>query len=506
MLSTAVATCGAPASRPISGPLAEAVQSSLESGQATFDHSAWSRLLAEGTHEGLVDYRYFQARRADLDDYLERIATADLGALAPAELEALLINAYNALTVRTILDRPDVTSIRDIDGVWTRISHRVGGHELTLDNLEHNLLRPFFKDPRIHFALNCASQSCAPLPPWAFDGRQLDAQLDERTRSFLADEANVRVEGGTLMLSRYFDWYGDDFVADDWSPVAATIPEYVARYSRSEIAEFVEQGAGQPPVRFTDYDWSLNAHRAPAPKQGLDAATPVGSANGSGGDASGEAGFVDRLRQWVGRFGPAAPLVYGLAYVLAVVLLVPGSPLTIGAGVAFGLGPGTLVVALSATTGAALAFLIARYFARSRVERWLEGRPKLHAVDRAVAQQGWKVVALTRLSPVFPFNVQNYFYGLTAVRFWPYTVTSACTMLPGTLLYVYIGVAGAGVAAALTGAASWGRTALQIGGLLATLLVVVLITRIARKELERATRREDDVSTYATSAHSASSR
>ncbi len=109
-------------------------------------------------------------------------------------------------------------------------------------------------------------------------------------------------------------------------------------------------------------------------------------------------------------------------------------------------------------------------------------------MDRAVAQQGWKVVALTRLSPVFPFNVQNYFYGLTAVRFWPYTVTSACTMLPGTLLYVYIGVAGAGVAAALTGAASWGRTALQIAGLLATLLVVVLITRIARKELERATR------------------
>jgi uncharacterized membrane protein YdjX (TVP38/TMEM64 family) len=498
--------CGAPASRPISGPLAEAVQASLESGHAIFDHSTWGALLAEGTYDGLVDYPFFQTHLPDLDAYLERIASADLGELAPTELEALLINSYNALTIRTILDHPNVTSIRQIDGVWTRISHLVGGHELTLDNLEHNLLRPFFRDPRIHFAVNCASQSCAPLPRWAFDGGQLDAQLDERTRSFLGNEANVRIEDGALVLSRYFDWYGEDFVEEGWSPKAATIPEFVARYSRSEVAEFVAQSSGQPPVRFTDYDWSLNAHRPPDVSVGSGEVAGAASGVRSGDDASGKVSLVDRLRRWVERFGPAAPLVYGLAYVLAVVLVVPGSPLTIGAGVAFGLGLGTLVVALSATTGAALAFLIARYFARSRVERWLEGRPKIHAVDRAVAQQGWKVVALTRLSPVFPFNVQNYFYGLTAVRFWPYTVTSAFTMLPGTLLYVYIGVAGAGVAAALTGAASWGRTALQILGLLATLLVVLLITRVARRELERATRHQDDVPAYATSDHSVSSR
>ena len=88
---------------------------------------------------------------------------------------------------------------------------------------------------------------------------------------------------------------------------------------------------------------------------------------------------------------------------------------------------------------------------------------------------------------MFPFNVQNYFYGLTGVGFWSYVVTSAITMLPGTLLYVYIGVAGTEVAAALTGAASWGRTALQVAGLAATVLVVWMITVVARRELERAT-------------------
>ena len=98
-----------------------------------------------------------------------------------------------------------------IGGVWTETEWVVGGHSVTLDNLEHNLLRPFFRDPRIHFAVNCASHSCAPLPTWAFTGEQLEAQLDERTRAFLQDEANVAIEGSTLRVSRYFEWYGDDF-------------------------------------------------------------------------------------------------------------------------------------------------------------------------------------------------------------------------------------------------------------------------------------------------------
>jgi uncharacterized membrane protein YdjX (TVP38/TMEM64 family) len=189
----------------------------------------------------------------------------------------------------------------------------------------------------------------------------------------------------------------------------------------------------------------------------------------------------------VAGFGALAPVVYGLAYIIAVVLVVPASALTVGAGVAFGLGTGTVMVALSATIGACLAFLIGRYLLRSRVERWLAGRERLSAVDRAVGEQGWRVVALTRLSPAFPFNVQNYFYGLTRVGFWPYALASLIAMVPGTLLYVYIGVAGAEVAEAAGGAASWGRTALWVAGLVATLLVVVLITRVARRELQKAT-------------------
>ena len=131
--------------------------------------------------------------------------------------------------------------------------------------------------------------------------------------------------------------------------------------------------------------------------------------------------------------------------------------------------------------------MITRPLDNPYLERWLARREKLGAIDRAVREQGWRVVLLTRLSPVFPFNVQNYFYGLTAVSFRGYIGASLIGMLPGTLLYVYIGAAGAEVAAAAGGAASWGRTALLVAGLLATLLVVVLVTRVARRELEKAT-------------------
>ncbi len=519
LLAGAVA-CAAPASEPATGQVATDVQRSLAGGTARFEHAEWARLLAGGTSDGLVDYDYMAAERPALDRYLDEVARADLAALASDELKALLINAYNALTVRTMLDHPGVSSIRDIDGVWTSIRHTVGGHELTLDNIEHNLLRPFFKDPRIHFAVNCASMSCAPLPPWAFTGDALERQLEERTRSFLTDPRNVEVRGGGLAVSRYFDWYGDDFTAEGWEPRSATIPEFIAHYSRPEVRDLVATAEGPVRIEFLDYDWSLNGATgttvpAPASARGAEAAPSLAGrmaarvralavsglaaqtaegprqAGESTSSEESEPGFVARLvrdlRAWVSGFGPAAPLIYGLAYAVLVVLLVPGSAITIGAGLAFGLGLGTVVVSLASTLGACLAFLIARYLLRSRVEQWLRGRDKLSAIDRAVEQQGWRVVALTRLSPVFPFNVQNYFYGLTGVGFGSYALASWIAMLPGTLLYVYIGVAGAGVAEAAGGAAGMGETALLIAGLAATLVVVALITRVARRELEKAT-------------------
>ncbi len=460
LLVLGVSACGAPVSEPATGRVAEDVMASLEEGTRTFDHGAWDRLLAEGTKDGLVDYRYFQDHAGELDAYLAEVAVVDAAGLSPSHLKAFLLNAYNALTIRSILGNPEVTSIRQIEGVWSAVRHRVARHELTLDEIEHNLLRPFFRDPRIHFAVNCASMSCAPLPGWAFDGDALDAQLEERARFFLSDPENARIEGGLLVLSRYFDWYGDDFVAEDWTPRAESIPVFVARYAGPEIRSAVDS-AGITGVRFSDYDWSLNAVRPPTPTAADE------------GDRSGSGGVVGWLRRRVGGFGMAGPVVYGLAYVLGVVLFLPGAPLTIGAGVAFGLGVGTLLVSAASTTGAALAFLLARYLLR-----------RLAAVDRAVEHQGWRVVALTRLSPAFPFNLQNYAYGLTGVPFFQYVLASWIAMLPGTLLYVSLGVAGVELASAATGAASWGTTTLRVLGLAATVTVVVLITAAARRELK----------------------
>lgn len=470
LLVLGFSACGAPVSEPATGRLAEDVRASLEGGTRTFDHGAWDRLLAHGTEDGLVDYRYFQEHVGELDAYLAEVAAADAASLRPAHLEALLINAYNALTVRSILKNPEVTSIRQIDGVWSEVRHRVAGHELTLDEIEHNLLRPFFRDPRIHFAVNCASMSCAPLPRWAFDGDALDEQLEERARFFLSDPDNARIEGGRLVLSRYFDWYGGDFVDEEWAPRAESIPLFVGRYSAAEVADAIESGRITG-VRFSDYDWSLNALRPPTP-------TAVHEAERSGTER-----IVGWLRRHASDFGMAGPVVYGLAYVLGVVLFLPGAPLTIGAGVAFGLGVGTVLVSLASTTGAVLAFLIARYLLRGRVERWVSDHERLAAVDRAVEHQGWRVVALTRLSPAFPFNLQNYAYGLTGVPLLQYASASWIAMLPGTLLYVSIGAAGAELASAATGAASWGATTLRLMGVAATVAVVVLIAAAARREL-----------------------
>lgn len=241
------------------------------------------------------------------------------------------------------------------------------------------------------------------------------------------------------------------------------------------------------------------ASARPGPEFGppaLVAASPIpgqaaqASESASEPAAEEELGFLARLVTWLrettAELGWLGPFFFGLFYALAVVLFVPGSALTIAGGVTFGLALGTLTVFVGANIGAALAFLIARYVLRDRVEKLLANRPALRAIDRAVETQGWRIVFLTRLSPVFPFSAQNYFYGLTGVTFTQYVAASLVGMFPGTLLYVYIGAAGAEVAEASGGAASWGQTALLVAGLVATAAVVVLVTRVARRELQKA--------------------
>jgi hypothetical protein len=253
----ALTGCGAPAARATKGVIARAVEASLAGGTAAFDHAAWDRLLAGGTRDGLADYAALRAGRADLDAYLGRVAAARLDTLAPEQLKALLINAYNALTVRSILDHPGVESIRQIPGVWTVARHRVGGFAVTLDEIEHRILRPFFRDPRVHFALNCASRSCAPLPGWAYAGERLEAQLEERARAFLTDPRNVRSEGDRLFVSRYFDWYASDFTTPGWKGAEATAQAYIARYAEPGVARFLADHPGAP-LEFLEYDWDLN--------------------------------------------------------------------------------------------------------------------------------------------------------------------------------------------------------------------------------------------------------
>lgn len=191
--------------------------------------------------------------------------------------------------------------------------------------------------------------------------------------------------------------------------------------------------------------------------------------------------WLKEFQSWISMLGPLGGVLYGLAYVIGAVLFVPGAVLTLAAGYLFGFGWGIVIVWLAATAAAALAFLIARYLARERVEKLARRNEKFGALDRAIGENGWKVVGLLRLSPLIPFSLSNYLYGLTSVRFLPYVVASAVGMLPGTFLYVYLGAAGRSLGT--KGQKSPWEWALLATGLLATAAVTVILARVAKKEL-----------------------
>ena len=196
---------------------------------------------------------------------------------------------------------------------------------------------------------------------------------------------------------------------------------------------------------------------------------------------------------WVEGLGPVGALAYAGIYLLVTVLMIPAAAFSIVAGALFGLGWGTVAVCLGSNLGAAAAFLIARYLARDAVEKKLAGFPKFRALDRAVAEGGWKIVAMLRLSPAVPFNLQNYVYGLTGIRFWACVGATAVTMLPGIFLYVYLGYAGrASIEAAAAGEVErgWGQWVLLVVGLIATVAVTVYDASLPSAAIPRATYRE----------------
>jgi len=199
--------------------------------------------------------------------------------------------------------------------------------------------------------------------------------------------------------------------------------------------------------------------------------------------------WLRNFRDWVGQMGVAGIFIFIGVYAAATVLLAPGSILTIGAGFAFGLWKGFIAVSAGSTLGAALAFLVARFIARERVAAIAQRNEKFRNTDEAIGKQGPKLIFLLRLSPVIPFNLSNYFYGLTGVKFWPYLLASWIGMMPGTFLYVYIGTASrAAVSAAAGGEAGkhgWQYWTFMSIGLVATIIVTICVTRIARNALRQ---------------------
>ena len=209
--------------------------------------------------------------------------------------------------------------------------------------------------------------------------------------------------------------------------------------------------------------------------------------------------FFLPLRQWFSVFeayvqalGAVGPVVYALAYVALTVSLFPASLVTVGAGTLFGLKTGLLVVLVGANLGALCSFLLARTFLRQRVTRWTEFNPKFRFLDEAIGRQGFKMVLLCRLSPIFPFILLNYFLGLTAVRVVAYVLANLLGMLPAMFLLVYVGATARAALEAQPTATDFYQQALKYIGLAATVVIVVVVTRMARRALRQAEQKEEE--------------
>ena len=201
--------------------------------------------------------------------------------------------------------------------------------------------------------------------------------------------------------------------------------------------------------------------------------------------------FQERLHgllHYIEGLGGPGYAVFVVAYIVACVFFLPGSILTLGAGAIYGVVTGSIIASVASTIGATAAFVVGRHLARDWVAKKIQGNAKFAAIDNAVGREGWKIVGLTRLSPVFPFSLLNYAYGLTKVKLRDYFFASWIGMLPGTVMYVYFGSLAKSLSAVATDCADCERSALQwtlyAVGLVATVAVTVVITRVARRALK----------------------
>ncbi len=221
-------------------------------------HSGWTELLSRHVRDGAVDYQGFKQDEAQLDNYLGLLAAASPDRFSVAEQLAYWINGYNAYTVKLILDNfkngAPPSSIRKIGGLfsspWKISFARMGGSTYTLDNIEHDIIRVKFNEPRIHFAVNCASKSCPILISEAYEGEYLDRQLETSTRNFLENPAHNYLAGDTLHVSSIFKWYGEDFNDDPLS--------FFLAHTEGALHRQLSGRKEQIRIKYLDYDWSLN--------------------------------------------------------------------------------------------------------------------------------------------------------------------------------------------------------------------------------------------------------
>ncbi|MGH8105949.1 MAG: DUF547 domain-containing protein [Arenimonas sp.] len=249
--------------------------------QSRFDqsHAVWNALLGKHVHwnatstASSVNYAGFKNDRVTLNTYLATLSavkSSDFNHWSVNEQRAFLINAYNAYTVELILTKyPNIKSIKDLGSLfsspWSKPFFTLLGEKRSLDDIEHTLLRgnPDFDEPRIHFAVNCASVGCPALRPEAYRAGTLDKQLEEQTKRFLSDHSRNRYDKSkdTLFLSSIFKWYGDDFGK---AKTAKNLAEFLSHYAGSLGMTASEQTRlihRELDIEFLDYDWTLNKER-----------------------------------------------------------------------------------------------------------------------------------------------------------------------------------------------------------------------------------------------------
>jgi len=222
------------------------------------DHNLYADLLSKYVKDGIVDYQGFQQEEKKLDQYLKVLEETDTKKLSENEQLAFYINAYNARTIKLILSAyPGVESIWDLgsrvfkwNSPFRKQIVRIEGKTISLDELEHGIIRPRFKDARVHFAVNCASISCPPLISEPYKGSTLDRQLESSARSFLNDPERNRLEGKNLYVSKIFKWFAEDFDND--------VVDFFLKYAQEDLKQRLLAGKDNLKVKYLDYDWGLN--------------------------------------------------------------------------------------------------------------------------------------------------------------------------------------------------------------------------------------------------------